>query len=170
MIVQGKVESAASGTPKSTAHSPMGTVHDGSRRRPLQDRLAIVTGAGRGIGRAIAVKLAGAGAAVAVVDISTNGARRTYESIADAGGRAAVFRADVTSPGDVDGMIGAVRASLGPVDVLVNNVGGTRSVGPVAETDPDAWWSDVGLNLRSAYLCQPGRPTRDDRASQGAHH
>ncbi|WP_048645735.1 SDR family NAD(P)-dependent oxidoreductase [Nitratireductor soli] len=86
-------------------------------------KVALVTGAGSGIGAAIAERLAREGYRVAVNDLSAAASARTAEAIADAGGEAAPFAADVSNEDAVREMIGAVTAHFGPVNLLVNNAG-----------------------------------------------
>jgi 3-oxoacyl-[acyl-carrier protein] reductase len=106
--------------------------------RPLAGRVALVTGAGRGIGRGIAIELAGAGAVVAI------NYRRDAESALEAvaeieadGGRAIAVAASVTDVNGVDGLAASVTEALGPVDLLVCNAGIASRGLPVAETEPD---------------------------------
>jgi NAD(P)-dependent dehydrogenase (short-subunit alcohol dehydrogenase family) len=89
----------------------------------LDGRVALVTGAGQGIGAGIATALAAEGAAVAVNDYHAERAEHVADRITDAGGRAVAVTADVTDFDAVTGMTGAIEQALGPVDVLVNNAG-----------------------------------------------
>lgn len=119
----------------------------------LANRVAIVTGGGRGIGRAIGEALATAGAAVALVGRSGDTLFDAVTSIERAGGRAIPIVSNVTDPVAVVRMVREVRESLGAPDVLVNNAGSLAAIGPTWEIEPDRWWSDVEVNLRSAALC-----------------
>ncbi len=119
----------------------------------LAGRGAIVTGAGGGIGEAIARTLAREGAAVAVVDLQEDLARRVATAIGEGGGKALPLRADVTRAADVDAMVGAGLAGLGRVDILVNNVGGYATMRTTWEIDESEWDFIVALNLKSAFLC-----------------
>jgi NAD(P)-dependent dehydrogenase (short-subunit alcohol dehydrogenase family) len=119
----------------------------------LSQQNAIVTGAGRGIGRAIAMRLASAGAAVALVGRTDADLIETADAIRSQGGRALVLPADVTDRQAVAALVQQVRDELGPPHILVNAAGALRAIGPIWETDPDAWWDDVQVNLRSSALC-----------------
>jgi 3-oxoacyl-[acyl-carrier protein] reductase len=91
----------------------------------LKDRTALVTGAGRGIGRAVAEKLAAAGAAVMLSDIDPDPALETASLIEHAGGQAKVMPGDITAPDFPDKLVGAAVAGFGSIDIIVNNAGFT---------------------------------------------
>ena len=119
----------------------------------LTDRVALVTGGSRGIGRAVAIMLAEAGAAVAVnYRERTDEARAVVDAIRSAGGRAMAIGADVSRSTDVSAMVAAVARELGPVDVLVNNAGLAviRGLDDLTEEDFDL---TIAVNLKSAFLC-----------------
>jgi 3-oxoacyl-[acyl-carrier protein] reductase len=119
----------------------------------LKNRVALVTGGSRGIGEAIAIALAKAGAAVAVnYRERSQEAAAVVENIQRNGGRAAVIAADVSLAGAVRSMISDVESRLGPIDILVNNAGiaVTRGLDEITEEDFDR---TVAVNLKSAFLC-----------------
>src|SRR5512134_4116190 len=102
------------------------------------ERTALVTGAGRGIGRAIAVALAADARRVAVADIDEESAAETASMIAAAGGRAHAVRLDVTDGDSVRAGIEVARTELGPIEILVNNAGWDELV-PFLQTDEPFW-------------------------------
>lgn len=116
----------------------------------LAGRVAIVTGGGRGIGRSIAQALAQEGARVAVVARSQAQLAETVSIIGE--NRAIAVVADVTDREAVEYMVGEVVRVLGPIDLLVNNAGMIRPIGPVWEIDPDEWWQTINVNLRGVFL------------------
>jgi len=119
----------------------------------LKGRVALVTGGSRGIGRAIAVSLADAGAAVAVNYLERASlAEKVAEGIHRKGGRAIAVGADVSRATAVKAMVADVERQLGPIDVLVNNagVGLVRTVDDLTEEDFDR---TIAVNLKSVFLC-----------------
>lgn len=118
-----------------------------------QGRVALVTGGSRGIGRAIALRLAASGHVLAVNYASNrDAADEVVRSITEAGGRAVAYEADVSGVEEVDAMFEAVARDLGPVSVLVNNAGITRD-GLLLRMSPKDFDDVIATNLRSAYLC-----------------
>lgn len=121
----------------------------------LTGRVALVTGAGQGVGAGIARALAARGARVAVNDLIAERARATSEDIADAGGVALAISFDVTRYGQVEDGVGRIEAELGAVDILVNNAGVPASMRlrPFRETQPEDWRPYVDLNLYGVMNC-----------------
>jgi NAD(P)-dependent dehydrogenase (short-subunit alcohol dehydrogenase family) len=124
-----------------------------SAERPLAGQVAIVTGGGRGIGRAIAQTLAAAGAAVTVAARSEDEIAEAAAAIVGAGEQALAIRADVTDRCAVERLVAETERWLGPVDLLINNAGVFGPIGPIWEVDPDEWWDGVASHLRGTLLC-----------------
>lgn len=124
----------------------------GHERHNLEGRVAIVTGAGRGIGRSIAIRLAESGAKVAACDVDPESARETADMLHDRRHPAISFRVDVTDAASVESMIGETSESMGPVDILINNAGimfRTRILNISAEE----WEKTLEVNLTGPFLC-----------------
>jgi NAD(P)-dependent dehydrogenase (short-subunit alcohol dehydrogenase family) len=118
----------------------------------LSGRVAIVTGASKGIGRTLAVGLAHAGAAVAVnYKTDAAGAQETCSAIAEEGGRAVAIGADIGVPDDARRLVAAAHRELGSVDVLVNNAGRTR-FGPAADVTEEDWDEVMNTNARGTFF------------------
>jgi 3-oxoacyl-[acyl-carrier protein] reductase len=110
-------------------------------------RVALVTGAGRGIGRAVALGLADGGAQVALVARSTSQLEETAEKVRAEGGVAVVVPADLGDPGDVSEAAEMAVKELGPVDILVNNAAVVQPAGPTVTTAPGAWATAFAVNV-----------------------
>jgi len=130
----------------------------------LSGATAFVTGAGSGIGRAIATRLAQDGAAVGIADINVEGARETGRAIADAGGRAHAVRVDITNFDEVRQAVADVRKAFGPIGILVNNAGWDR-IQPFVENTPELWDKIIAINLKGPLHCC--RAVLDDMIAAG---
>ncbi len=120
--------------------------------QPLDGQSALVTGAGRGIGRALALRLAGEGARVTLVARSAGQLEETVEQIRRAGGDAIAIAADVTSPATAASVVAAARERFGPVSLLINNAGIPGPYGPIGTIDPLEWWDTQRVNVLAAVL------------------
>ena len=119
----------------------------------LPGRVAIVTGAARGIGFAIAERLSKVGAQVVVADIAEDGAAAAAERLREGGGKAIGVAADVTSPDEAGAMVERAIDAFGAVDILVNNAGITGRDAPLWETTDEDWEKVLGLNLTGVFYC-----------------
>ncbi|HYM12113.1 MAG TPA: SDR family oxidoreductase [Bryobacterales bacterium] len=119
----------------------------------LQDKTAIITGAGRGIGKRLAIAFAAQGARVGMMSRTLPELHMTHMEIAHAGGASLVVAADVADYAQVEKAADAVRREFGPVDILVNAAGVQGPIGPTASTDPRAWAEVLQINLIGAFHC-----------------
>jgi NAD(P)-dependent dehydrogenase (short-subunit alcohol dehydrogenase family) len=131
--------------------------HGATQRRPRPADLAgvhaLVTGGGRGLGRAVARTFAEAGAHVSLLARSGDELAESVALIEDAGGIAASAPADVRDPDALGAAIARLRRRLGPVDVLVNGAGIVGPIGPLWEVDAREWWATMEVNLAGLVLC-----------------
>jgi NAD(P)-dependent dehydrogenase (short-subunit alcohol dehydrogenase family) len=119
----------------------------------LSGEVAVVTGAGRGIGRAIAFAQAKEGAKVALLARTAGEIEAAAAAIAAEGGSARAFAVDIVDHDAVTQTFAAIEAELGPVSLLTNNAGAFAAIGPIWTVDPDAWWRDVETNVRGTFNC-----------------
>jgi len=128
----------------------------------LKDKIAIVTGAGQGIGRGIAEKLAAEGATVVVTDLNETTAKETADAVKGVG-----IQADVTSRESVEAMVAQVHQQFGRIDVLVNNAGWDKA-SPFVDSDPADWDRVIAINLYGVlHTCRAVLPIM---AEQGSGH
>ena len=120
----------------------------------IKDKIAIITGAGKGIGRAIALRLAAEGATVVAADLMGKDAESVAAEIKTQGGRALALQGDATKEEDVDSMVRKSIETYKKIDILVNNVGG-GSGGPalIIKTAAENWDRTMAITLKSTFLC-----------------
>lgn len=118
----------------------------------LENRLAVVTGAGQGIGRGIALTFAREGANIIVADINTKSAEAVASEVRLFGRKALAIKLDVTNSDEVNEVAAKVLATFGPVDILVNNAGIWHTAASEEETEA-AWDATINVNLKGQFLC-----------------
>ncbi len=118
----------------------------------LDGKVAVVTGAASGIGRAVALLFAREGAKVVVADIQEEKARQVVQEIIDGGGAATFVKTDVSQPKDVEAMIKATQDTYGRLDILVNNAGILGDVGATADCSLENWEQVINTNLKGVFL------------------
>ncbi|NVO14803.1 MAG: 3-oxoacyl-ACP reductase FabG [Rhodoplanes sp.] len=118
----------------------------------LENKVAIVTGAGRGLGRGIALKLAREGAEVVVGDVVRENAVAVADEITGAGGRAIGVAADISRKADVEAMFAAAAKGFGELDILVNNAGINRD-GALHKMTDESWDKVIAVNLTGTFYC-----------------
>ena len=119
----------------------------------LKDKVALVTGAGSGIGRAVALRFASEGASVAASDISLANARETASMIEEPGGQALALTGDVSAGEDAEGMVKATVTEFGRLDILVNSAGiSARNALPEGASPEAVWDRVIEVNLKGTYI------------------
>ena len=118
----------------------------------LSGKVSLVTGGGRGLGRAIALALARNGSDVAVCDIRAEDAQRVAEEIGSMGRKVLSFHVDVSKSGEVNAMVEKVLSQFGKIDILVNNAGICK-VASIEETTEEDWDRVMAVNLKGVFLC-----------------
>ncbi|MBI4445801.1 MAG: beta-ketoacyl-ACP reductase [Acidobacteria bacterium] len=126
----------------------------------LKDKVALITGAGRGIGQATAFRFSSEGARVAINDVDEEAGRQTVSAIQEKGGEAFFVPANITRRSEVEAMIDQVTERWKRLDILVNNAGINRDAltvrikdGEVKKMDEEAWDSVINVNLKGTFLC-----------------
>jgi 3-oxoacyl-[acyl-carrier protein] reductase len=134
--------------------APTGTTAPLAAKR-LKDKVAIITGAGQGIGRAYALRFAWEGAHVVVADIQEDKAGSVVREVQDLGAIGVAIRTDVSDPGSTKAMVERTVERFGRVDVLVNNAAifATIKMKPFEEIGPEEWDRTMSVNLTGAFLC-----------------
>ncbi len=130
----------------------------------LKDKVALITGGGRGIGAAVARRFAQEGAKIAIGDVDMEGAEKVASEIKDAGGEALICKADVRKRDEVEAMVDYVLKEYGRLDILINNAGVTRD-NLCARMSEEDWDFVVDVNLKGTFLCSKAafRPMRKQR-------
>lgn len=133
----------------------------------LRNQVAVITGAGRGIGAAIAKRLAGLGAAVVLCGRTRQSLQATADTISGSGGHAEVAECNVMDLHSVEALAAQVLARFGRTDILVNNAGVGAFGSPLHQMPPEAWDHVLNTNLRGVYYCIRSFAGMMIRAGQG---
>lgn len=136
----------------------------------LSGKVAIITGAGSGIGRSAALRFAAEGARVVVAELVPERGKQTEQLVRDAGGECRFVECDVTDEDSVEAMVEDARQAYGCVDVVYNNAGGSRDAdGAVHEVEVSEWWRTMQVDLFGTFLvCRHGVRTMLDRGAGGS--
>ena len=118
----------------------------------LKDKIAVVTGAGRGLGKGIALKLAREGAKIVVCDVVEENARAVAAEIEKAGGKAIAVKADIANKADVEAMFATAVSRFDQIDILVNNAGINRD-GVLHKMTDENWDKVIAVNLTGTFYC-----------------
>jgi NAD(P)-dependent dehydrogenase (short-subunit alcohol dehydrogenase family) len=119
----------------------------------LANDISVVTGAGRGIGREIALTHAREGAHVALLARTATEIEKTVAEIVAAGGTARAYAVDIIDLDAVVKTFARIEKDLGPISVLINNAAAFGAIGPIWDVDPAVWWNDVETNVRGTFNC-----------------
>jgi 3-oxoacyl-[acyl-carrier protein] reductase len=131
----------------------------------LRDKAAIITGGGRGVGRATALALAREGARIAVAARTASEIEAVAREVSAAGGTAVAIRSDLAVEDDIKRLVQEAEAALGPTDILVNNAG-ILKLAPIAQTSAELWDEMLSVNLRAVFLaCREVLPGMKERRS-----
>lgn len=120
--------------------------------KPLHGKCAVVTGAGRGIGKSTAIKFADAGADLAICARSESEINAVRDAVETAGRRCFAMPVDLANPDQTRAFCDGVLAEFGQVDVIVNNAGAYLERGTFEESNPDLWWRTMEINVRGPYI------------------
>ncbi len=136
----------------------------------LSGKVAIITGAGSGIGRSAALRFAAEGARVMVAELAPDLGKQTERLVRDEGGHCRFVECDVTDEGSVEAMLGTARRVYGGVDVVYNNAGGSRDAdGAVHDVDVAEWWRTMRVDLFGTFLvCRHGLRAMLERGTGGS--
>jgi len=118
----------------------------------LNNKIVVVTGAGRGVGEAISIRLAKEGADIVVCDIDFDNAERTAEKIKTIGRQSLAIKADVSKGKDVEEMVNLTMEKFGRIDILVNNAG-ILIIKPIVEFEEEEWDRVIDVDLKGVFLC-----------------
>src|SRR5438128_1220668 len=124
-----------------------------TNKTTLAGQVAVITGAGRGIGAATASKLAGLGATIVLCGRTRKPLQSTANAISRAGARAEVQECDVTNLRSIETVASWVDQTLGRIDILMNNAGVAGPAGPLHQFAPESWDLVLNTNLRGVYYC-----------------
>jgi 3-oxoacyl-[acyl-carrier protein] reductase len=119
----------------------------------IRDRVAVVTGGARSLGKADALVLAAEGCKVAIVDLNAEGAEESAREIVAGGGQARGYPGDIRNAGEVGEVVTRIEADLGPVDILVNNAGIIYTVAQLKDMRDEDWALNLAVNLTGTYNC-----------------
>ncbi len=117
----------------------------------LEGKVAVVTGGGAGIGKAIALRLAEEGADIVIADVDETAARAAARQVEALGGRGEAARTDVTRKPEIEALVGRAQR-LGPIDILINNAG-VETITPLLDIPEDEWDRTLDTNLKGVFLC-----------------
>ena len=119
----------------------------------LENEICLITGGARGLGKAIASRLANQGAQVVINDIDKHESDNTVESIKQSGGKASAFLGDVSKLNEVQNMVEAIESSVGPIDILVNNAAVFAESVSFVEIPDEEWDRVMSVNLKGVFNC-----------------
>src|ERR1700736_4934367 len=134
----------------------------------FQDKVAVVTGGGSGIGEACALRFAAGGARVVIADRNHSAAQRVVQAIHDAGGVAGAIETDVSDPALASAMVEFSVRTFGRLDIAINNAGISGELKPIGELSPEAWLSVIDVDLSGVFYCMRAELPAMVRAGGGS--